>query len=350
MDLILTEFQQVDLADSFFQSLKEDYSEFEAWFAKKAQNKAYLHRQPNGTLDGFLYLKVEDGPVDDVEPKLPVAKRLKVGTFKIDAHGTKLGDRFIKKIFDHAVFNGVSEIYVTVFEKHAPLILLLERYGFQKSGTKTSTNGTELVLTRSMQWAGSDRLKNFPLINLRGARTFVLGIWPKYHLQLFPDSILLNEQADMIQDLSHTNSINKIYLANMQGLSSLKPGDVVVIYRTKDDQGPAYYRSVATSLCVIEKVQNIKEFTTEEEFVKYCRPFSVFTDPELRKLYQTKRYPVLLRFTFNASLRKRPNMKELMEEIGLQSDYWGFFEISHDQFKAIAKWGEISESTIVDQA
>lgn len=49
------------------------------------------------SIDGFLFLKVEDGLVGDVTPPLAPMTRIKVGTFKINAHGTKLGERFVKK-------------------------------------------------------------------------------------------------------------------------------------------------------------------------------------------------------------------------------------------------------------
>lgn len=351
MDLTLVEFQQVDLNEEFFNSLKADYTEFEAWFAKKAHNKAYVHRKIDGTLDGFLYLKIEDGELVDVQPKLATAKRLKVGTFKIEAHGTKLGDRFVKKIFDHATHEDVDEIYVTVFAKHAPLISLLTRYGFEQKATKPSINGTELVLVRRMHWTASNRLQNYPLVNIHQSHIFLLSVYPKYHLQLFPDSILLTEQVDLIKDVSHTNSIHKVYLAGMSGLDQLRPGDVLVIYRTSDEKGAAYYRSVATGICVVEEVKDIASFANEEEFLRYCKPFAVFTDLELKDLFKRRKYPVLIRFTFNISFKKRPNRKALIENAGLNpEEYWGFLQINKQQFIAIANMGEVSASLIVDKA
>lgn len=43
-------------------------------------------------------MKNEDEALLDITPNMPEAKRLKVGTFKIDAHNTKLGERFVKKL------------------------------------------------------------------------------------------------------------------------------------------------------------------------------------------------------------------------------------------------------------
>lgn len=111
-------FQQVNLEDPFFTSLKEDYDGFEEWFQRKSDSEAYIQRKDDGELEAFLYLKIEEGAVEDVNPSLPEDKHLKVGTFKIDAHNTKLGEYFIQLIMRVAVYKQVGDIYVTIFEKH----------------------------------------------------------------------------------------------------------------------------------------------------------------------------------------------------------------------------------------
>ena len=81
----------------------------------------------------------------------------------------------------------------------------------------------------------------------------------------FSDSILKNEQKyDLIQDVSETNSIYKIYLCWMKGTRYLKTGDKLVIYRTSDFQGPAKYRSVCTSVCTVSEVKTFKDFENED--------------------------------------------------------------------------------------
>jgi hypothetical protein len=348
MDLNYVEFQQVDLGDEFFTSLKQDYGEFEQWFKKKSNNRAYIHRTPQGNLDGFLYLKREEESINDVVPSLPAKNRLKVGTFKIDAHGTKLGERFIKKIFDHAVHQGSEEIYVTVFEKHVGLIALFHRYGFKQIATKTTANGIELVLLRKMTWDGNSLDENYPLVRTNG-RQFLMSLYPKWHTRLLPDSILTNEETDIIKDVSHANSVHKVYLTAMRGVDTLGYGDILLIYRTSDQQGAAHYRSVATSVCVVEEFRNINSFVSEEEFLTYCTPFSVFTEQELRGFYKFRKYPFVIRFTYNIALKRRPNRKVLIEEVGLNADqYWGFFQLTKNQFKAILTKGEVNESLIVD--
>lgn len=339
----------MNLTDPFFNSLKTDYAEFEQWFEKKADNMAYLSTYPGGAIDGFLYLKVEDEDHEDISSPLGVKHRLKVGTFKIDAHGTKLGDRFVKKLFDRPMTEHAKEVYVTVFEKHTSLLKLLTKYGFRKWGTKTTANGTEAVLVRSMTWEGTSLHENYPLVKLSDGDKYLLALYPQWHTRLLPDSQLINEGPDVVADVSHTNSIQKIYLAGRSGAQSLKHGDAVVIYRTSDNQGAAFYRSVATSVCVVDKVEMIYEYATEEAFLAYCMPFSVFTEAELKNLYKTKQYPVVITFTYNISFPKRVTRKVLIEGVGLDPNArWTCMQITNEQFKNIITKGLVDASFIVD--
>lgn len=95
---------------------------------------------------------------------MPAANRLKVGTFKIDAHNTKLGEFFVKKIMQAAVYKEVDEVYVTIFAKHEALIKLLQRYGFEERGKK----GDELVLVRPIKQRSNDVLRDYPLSIQKG--------------------------------------------------------------------------------------------------------------------------------------------------------------------------------------
>ncbi|MHA3383880.1 GNAT family N-acetyltransferase [Yersinia enterocolitica] len=147
-------FSEVNLKDPFFNSLRADYEGFDAWFLSKNTFKAFVSHNELGAIDGFLYLKVEDEALDDVTPSFPKKKRVKLGTFKIDAHGTKLGERFIRIMFQFAMRNNLKEVYVTIFDKHAGLIRLLTKYGFVLKARKNSItiNGREGVYFKYLEW------------------------------------------------------------------------------------------------------------------------------------------------------------------------------------------------------
>jgi hypothetical protein len=91
--ICIRQFDSIDIKDSFFDTLKASYVEFEDWFSRKCKQgeSAYVVYSDSGELNAFLYLKIEKGPLVDINPILNVEKCLKVGTFKIDAHGTRLG-------------------------------------------------------------------------------------------------------------------------------------------------------------------------------------------------------------------------------------------------------------------
>ncbi|NXZ87927.1 GNAT family N-acetyltransferase [Serratia fonticola] len=147
-------FCDVDLNDPFFNSLRADYDGFDAWFLSKKQNIAYVSHNEVGEIDGFLYLKIEDEALDDMTPSFNKIKRVKLGTFKIDAHGTKLGERFVRIVFQYAMKNKLKEIYVTIFDKHLGLIKLLTKYGFELKSrkNKVTPNGQEGVYFRYLEW------------------------------------------------------------------------------------------------------------------------------------------------------------------------------------------------------
>ena len=349
MDLLeQKKFKEVDLNDPFFDSLKRDYTEFSKWFKKKAEEPAYVFYTENNNIDGFLYLKEENEALEDLDTPLPAKPRIKIGTFKINPHGTRLGERFIKKSLDYAINKEVEEIYLTIFENHEQLLNLFQKYGFEIATTKTTHNGKELVLIKSLKKIFDDVLKDYPLINLNGHNIYLLAIYPRWHTVLFPDSKLLTEGPDVVQDLSHTNSIHKVYLGAMRGMDTLKKGDVLVIYRTSDQRGPAHYRSVVTSICVFEEYTSLMNFSNKTEFKSYCTPYSVFTDEDLDYFWQSKKYPHIIRFTYNIALKKRLTRGYLINNLGILSDYWGFFSLQKSHVKQIAKAGEVNESLIID--
>ena len=94
-------FAKVDLQNSFFDSFREDYPGFDKWFNKKADEISYICYS-NNNLSAFLYVKPEDENENysDLEPIFKPKKRLKIGTFKVTSNGFKIGERFLKTIFD----------------------------------------------------------------------------------------------------------------------------------------------------------------------------------------------------------------------------------------------------------
>lgn len=294
-------FGSVNLEDSFFDTLKEDYPGFVDWFNSKNGEEAYVFKDDSG-VHGFLYVKTEYEGEDDylkVVPHLNDNKKLKVGTFKIDTtlKGFRLGERFIKIIIDNAVANKVDEIYVTLFENHRneidSLRDLLCKWGFYYYGYKETNNDKkESVFVKSMkQYDSSQSAKyNFPLLK-PDFDMYFLPIDPEYHTDLFPDAILKTEDSSLYsKKKGHLYALEKIYVSNTTNKGP-KPGDLVVIYRM-GDRYPKRYSSVCTGLAILEEIIFPQ---TLEEYLNVCSNKSVFGTSELKDFYLTKKYRTVIK-------------------------------------------------------
>lgn len=342
-------FGRINLDDDFFTSLKEDYVGFDKWFIKKYDDEAYITvNSNNGLLLSFLYLKVEDivENYTSITPPFIPKKRLKIGTFKVINNGFRLGERFIKIIFDNALKNKVAEIYVTIFDKRDEqkrLIDLLEKWGFILWGKK---NDNELVYVRdfSKKIDENNLRQSYPYIS-RNKDTYIVPIYPDYHTELLPDSILNTESPEeFIEDFPHRNGINKVYVSR-----ALEPhpnkGDILVFYRTG-----GYYKSVISTIGIVQEIKY--NFADEDDFILYCRKSSVFPEDQLRAMWNhSESKPFVIQFLYVYSFPYRINMKELIDLHvlnGVNDAPRGFKRINTEQFNNILKATKSDESFIVD--
>lgn len=341
----------LDITNEFFHSFKEDYPGFENWFNRKADETVYVCRSKS-VLVALLFLKVEDESEDysDITPTFTKKKRLKICTLKVTSNGFRLGERFLKVVFDNALRFQVDEIYVTIFDKRIGqrrLINLLEHYGFQFHGHKSGKGGDELVYIRSFAKTADQSSPNntYPFLSLSGS-IFIVPIYPQYHTELFPDSILNTESLDdFIENEPHRNAISKVYISRSIE-RGLKSGDVIVFYRTG-----GYYKGVATTIGIVENI--IDNIANEYDFIRLCRKRSVFTDKQLVEEWNRyKRYrPFIVNFLYACSFPKRIILKRLIELGVVPSVYdvpRGFAHISEKNLRDILKECQVDESIVVD--
>lgn len=342
-------FGRINLDDIFFDSLKEDYTGFDKWFIKKYDEEAYITvNSNNGLLLSFLYLKVEgkEENYTDITPAFTPKKRLKIGTFKVINNGFRLGERFTKIIFDNALRNNVEEIYLTIFDKREEqkrLIDLLEQWGFVLWGKK----GEELVYIRDFthKFDKNSLKRCYPFIS-RNKDCFIVPIYPDYHTELLPDSILNTESPEeFIEDFPHRNCINKVYVSRAL-TPHPKKGDNLVFYRTG-----GYYKSVVSTIGVVQEIRY--NFKDEYDFVLYCRKSSVFPENQLHDMwcYSPQNRPFVVKFLYVYSFPYRINMKELIDLqvlSGVNDAPRGFKQITKEQFNNIIKATKSDESFIVD--
>ena len=173
---------------------------------------------------------------------------------------------------------------------------------------------------------------------------YLVPIYPEYHTELLPDSILNTESPEeFIEDFPHRNGIGKVYVS-----WAIPPhpnqGDLLVFYRTG-----GYYKSVVTTIGIVETLRY--DFGDEEEFVRYCRKGSVFPEQDLRAMWQYRKdKPFVVKFLYVYSFPHRINMKELIDLkvlAGVNDAPRGFKKITKEQFLTIIKETKSEDSFII---
>lgn len=127
---------------------------------------------------------------------------------------------------------------------------------------------------------------------------------------MFPDSILTTENKNIIKDVSYTNSIHKIYVCTMDH---------------------------------VEDVKTQEDFSSFDEFYRYASKYSLFDEYDLKYWYNRGGCKTI-KLTYNGALKRRIVRHDLIENVGLaRNQYWGFFELTNEQFDRIAQIGGISK-------
>jgi ribosomal protein S18 acetylase RimI-like enzyme len=244
---------EIQLADEIFNSLREDYPDFDTWWRDKCVRE---HRPCWAVFDeglaGLIVRKDETAVNTDATVK--ATKILKICTLKVrpEKRGVKLGELLLKKVFWFAQANNYDLAYITTYKTQAALIDLLEYYGFKHTATKADG---ELIYEKTFAsgaLASIENVSNFELDRLNyprfltrpGIRAFVVPIKEGYHDTLYPD--LRNPaQHDLFEAVGISggpkrpgNTIRKVYLCRAQ--SSLgPPGSLLVFYKGKSQSPPS---------------------------------------------------------------------------------------------------------------
>ncbi|RYJ40021.1 hypothetical protein NU08_0777 [Flavobacterium anhuiense] len=343
------DFAEVNINDEFFDSFRLDYKEFNSWFNSKSENPCYVCYS-DGHLTAFLFVKIENEEENysNINPVFEPKRRLKIGTLKVTGNGYKIGERFLKTIFDNAIQFKVKEIYVTLFTKRPEqeqLIDMLEEWGFVYHGLKTTKNGDEKVYIRSFERETPVNLENpkltFPFLS-RKTDKYIIKIEPQYHTELFPDSINTREDIKKYtENEPHRNRISKVYISHSFD-RNLKTGDLLIIYRMGETT-PKKYSSTITTICIVENVQN--NFNSFKDFFEACNRRTMISKEDLETKWWNKfpkNRPFVINFLYAHSLpTPKPTLDDL-NKLGIIPDILnmprGFIKISNEQFNDLIKF------------
>lgn len=296
---------ECNIADSFFDSLKEDYPEFEKWFLRKAANGNYAFTYSDDCgLGAFVMLKYDE--IEEIEcmdgKKLPAQKRLKISTLKLADHvqGNRLGEGAIGIALWKWMESDDEEIYVTVFSKHNKLIDMLIKFGFV--AVSKNLRGEQILIRSKNNVDFSTPYTSFPFVSQTQKEVTLLPIEAKWHDKLFPHSELKNTVQET-EELAAANGMTKTYICFPYNTPSYKENQPIMIYRIAKEIQNRTYKSVITSYGTIVKLFNIKSngisFKTYTEFKKIVGNKSVFSNDEINSFYKNQKNLYVIELVYN---------------------------------------------------
>ena len=295
------EFKDIKLEEPFFDSLREDYREFNQWYNKKIAKGEKAFAYIEDEVKAFLYLKKEnidddDSPIVVDGENLPKKPRVKIGTLKVNDKnkGQRLGEGAIGIALWHWQETGFDEVYLTVYEKHKELIKLLEKFGFVNIGKNEKG---ELVLVKNRNnLCMENPYRFFPFINGNFDFAKLIPIYDDFHDQLFPYSELIGSNLN-VEEVIAGNGITKVFIATPFTEIDYKSGQPVFIYRIYNGAGQKGYKSAITSFCTLTNVYRIKAnglaSYSFDNFRKTVGNKTVYSEQELQNIYNKKNVYVL---------------------------------------------------------
>lgn len=295
-------FQNVDVRDSFFDSFRQEYFQFDEWFNKKKNETAYVVWDENNKVRAFLYLKIEMRTEDYamISPSFSYAKRLKIGSFKVDMHGARMFERFLSIVFNTALSEHVTEIYITLFPKYKSRLLLKEqlyRWGFESWGTKYQ----EEVLVKDFRKHDCAKYRRCYPFHNRPSQVFMICLDKKYEEALFGQ----NETSYTCDE--NLYPIRKIIICHGRKYG-IKRSSVLLFY--------SFAQHRLTHIGIVEDV--LYNFKSEKDFIFACKKRSIFSSNQLIRYWNfCKQTPFVVKFLnayavpFNDSVKMEPYINEL---------------------------------------
>ena len=340
---------QIDRSDSIFQSLREDYPEFDSWFEKcRREHRDCWVLTIGEQIAGLVIRKEEDHA--DAKTRNVASKILKVCTLKVrdEFRGEKFGELLLKQVLWFAQRNSYDLVYLTVYEKHTFLIDLLSYYGFEE--TKRLPNG-ELFLEKIITNGALPALTSDPFEYDRRyyprfydgplAQKFIVPIQPDYHRKLFPEiaygaelPLFPNERFSPVlahgQNRAPGNTIRKVYLCRAQ-TKRTRPGDVLVFYMSKDARYAA--SQAITTIGIIEQVTQAK---TSDDLVRATAKRSVFTAAELDTMVASSEVPIkVIDFLLSAHVEPAVSLQTLVSAGILAAAPQSITKLSEDRYSML---------------
>ena len=330
------------LESDFFDSLRMGYPEFNDWFRAKAKEgtKAWVSWEDNGQIGALCIYAVQYDEVVTDDGKILPGAALKLCTFKVGmpVRGRKIGELFLKAAFRYATANKIENIFIHGnVEKHHFLFNILEDFGFERIGNHPKSDGRDAVYVKKHPIDppvdGSDPFnylrKYFPHFRSDASiGKYIIPIKPEFHQILFPDYDQHEQQLNLFKtENSAGNAIKLAYLCNAP-TKSMCPGDIVLFYRSKDEQS-------VTSVGIVEAYDTLQD---ADAIASKVRRRTVYKMEEIR-LMAGKATRVML-FRLIQHFQHQAPLDWLRSNRVLKKSPQSITKISNESFNQIMKYGK----------
>ena len=308
-------FGSLDLEDSFFDDFKRDYSPYyKTWFRKKSNDEVYIALDKTKQLRGLLKLKLEDIKEDysDIKPLFKPAQRLKICSFKAHFTAQKLGQRFMRIVFETAMSYRVDEIYVTIFANSiikGRLIGMLEQWGFKLWGKKScifkSSDKEEEVYVRNFRKNITLQASHcFPYHTSKN-RVFLLPIYKSYASMLIPPIQVIGEKEIDIEPVKQ--AIRKVVIVHNDN-KEIREGSVLLFYQKSESIRNGHLLGVG----IVERVY--REFHNENQFINRCKKRSTLLSSSLRECWlRAEQKPIVIEFLYAYYFKENISGEDLIK-------------------------------------
>ena len=321
----------LNIEDPIFDSLRDDYDDFEGWIAKiSREHRECWYIEKNDRIAGICIYKQDEKQ----EHKGIDMPSMKLSTFKVsDEHpGEKLGELLYKTAYSHAVANNYKSMWLTTYKKQESLISFLKQFGFV---AHANLKGEEMIFYKVMEPPSNLPLMKPLEYHIRYSPyyydddkidKFVIPIKPKFHDTLFPEAASQLSLPGMGgKEGVPGNTIRKIYLCHAR-IKEIPVGSLIYFYRSSPQQ-------YIHTLGIVERARRLKDM---ESLATAIGRRSVYSLKQVKEMAEEKKV-LVIDFRLIAHCKNPIDLKVLIESGVLNSHPQSIMKLDEKQYVKLKK-------------